>query len=113
MAADPARLRRQMVDAVTADDCLTSWRAALTPWLPSLLAVPRHLFIPETVWVANDTDAPQALVPLHHEQDPDRWLELAYATDYVVTQVDDGHPDRPDLGGAIPTARHRVRSSSR
>ncbi len=101
-----------MVDAVTADDCLTSWRAALMRWLPSLPAVSRHLFIPGTVWVDNDADAPPALVPLHREQDPDRWLELAYATDYVVTG---GRRSRKDRGSAARyrPARHRVRSSSR
>lgn len=34
-------------------------------------------------------------------------LRLTYATgydDYVVTQVDDGHPDGPGLGGSMPTS---------
>lgn len=94
-----------MVDAVIADDCLTGWRTALTPWRPSLLAVPRHLFLPDTVWVDNDAEPPPALVPLHREQDPDRWLEVAYATDDgVATQVDDGHPAGSELGGSMPTS---------
>lgn len=104
MTSDPVRLRRQLVDAVTADDCLARWRATLTPWRTALLSVPRHHFLPDTVWIGNDTDAPPALVPLYREQHPDRWLELAYATDFVVTQVDDGHPTGPDLGGAVPTS---------
>jgi protein-L-isoaspartate(D-aspartate) O-methyltransferase len=104
VTTDPAQLRRQMVDAVTADDCLARWRTTLTPWWPSLQAVPRHRFIPGTVWVDNDTDSPPALVPLHRAQDPARWLELAYATDYVVTQVDDGHPEGPGIGGSVPTS---------
>ncbi|MGQ0775499.1 MAG: hypothetical protein ACT4NY_13930 [Pseudonocardiales bacterium] len=67
---DPEELRRQMVVTVTMDDCLTRWRAALAPWLPSLLAVPRHRFIPGTVWIDNNTGSTPALVPLHREQDP-------------------------------------------
>lgn len=105
MTADPAQLRQQMVDAVTADDYLTSWRTALTPWRSSLLAVPRHRFIPDTVWVDNDGDAPPALVPLHREQAPDRWLSLAYgASDGVATQVDDGHSAGPGPGGSLPSS---------
>ncbi len=62
------------------------WRAAFSE-------VPRHAFIPELVWcqdrdVAGDCD----LVPLHRAEDPQRWLELAYANASVCTQVDDGHP---------------------
>lgn len=104
MATGPAELRRQMVETVTADAFVAGWRAALAPWQRALLAVPRHLFIPGTVWVDNDAEPPPALVPLHRERDPDRWLELAYATDYVVTQVDDGHPEEPELGGSMPTS---------
>jgi protein-L-isoaspartate(D-aspartate) O-methyltransferase len=75
----------------------------LTPWWPALAAVPRHKFIPETVWVKNPLYVP-ALVPVHREEDPARWLELAYSDDYVVTQVDDGRPDGPGLGGTMPTS---------
>jgi protein-L-isoaspartate(D-aspartate) O-methyltransferase len=92
-----------MVEAVMADDFLTGWRAALTPWRPSLLAVARHRFIPDIVWVDND-DGPPALVSLRREQDPDRWLQLAYADDGVVTQVDNGHASGPGLGGSMPTS---------
>lgn len=102
---DPAELRRRMVDAVTAEESLTRWRVAFEPWRPSLLAVPRHRFLPATVWVDNDADPPPALVPLHREQDPDRWLTLAYGADHgVITQVDNGNPEGPGPGGAIPTS---------
>ncbi|MGH3905689.1 MAG: methyltransferase domain-containing protein [Pseudonocardiaceae bacterium] len=100
MTTDPAGLRRQMVDAVTADEQLTRWRAALTPWLPTLHTVPRHLFIPNTVWVDNDADTDPVLVPLHREQDPERWLSLAYDTNEgLATQVDDGQS-----GPGLPTS---------
>jgi protein-L-isoaspartate(D-aspartate) O-methyltransferase len=93
-----------MVDAVMADGFVTDWRVALTPWLPSLLAVARHRFIPDVVWVDNDSGAPPALVPFYREQDPDRWLRLAYASDGVVTQVDDGCPSVPGCGGSMPSS---------
>jgi protein-L-isoaspartate(D-aspartate) O-methyltransferase len=32
------------------------------------------------------------LIPLRRAEDPQRWLELAYANTSVTTQVDDGHP---------------------
>ncbi|MGI9002329.1 MAG: methyltransferase domain-containing protein [Pseudonocardia sp.] len=63
----------------------------------------RHRFLPATVWVDNDADAPPPL--LHREQDPDRWLNLADAADHgVITEVDDGHPAGLGLGGAMPTS---------
>ncbi|MGH3590179.1 MAG: methyltransferase domain-containing protein, partial [Pseudonocardiaceae bacterium] len=104
VTADTAELRRAMVDAVTAEEFLTRWRVAFAPWRASLLSVPRHRFLPPTVWVDNTADPPPTLLPLHREHDPDRWLELAYATDYVITQVDDGHPTGPGSGGSVPTS---------
>jgi protein-L-isoaspartate O-methyltransferase len=47
------------------------------------------------------------LLPLHREDDPDRWLRLTYAAGYdtyVVTQVDDGCPAGPGLAGSMPTS---------
>ncbi|MGH3841648.1 MAG: methyltransferase domain-containing protein [Pseudonocardiaceae bacterium] len=105
VTVDPAELRRGMVDAVTGEEVLRRWRVAFAPWRASLLAVPRHRFLPATVWVDNDADPPPALVPLQREQDPERWLELAYTADHgVITQVDDGHPTGPRLGGSMPTS---------
>ncbi|MGH3839063.1 MAG: methyltransferase domain-containing protein [Pseudonocardiaceae bacterium] len=103
-SVDPAELRRRMVDALTAEEFLTRWRVAFAPWRAPLLTVPRHRFLPATLWVDNDAGPPPALVTLHREQDPERWLTLAYAGDYVITQVDDGHPAGPGLGGAMPTS---------
>lgn len=91
---DSAGLLRQMVGELTAKgDLPPEWREAFR-------SVPRHTFIPDTVWrVDEDTEDVNDLVPLHRSEDPDTWLELAYADDAVITQVDDGHPVGPGLIG--------------
>jgi protein-L-isoaspartate(D-aspartate) O-methyltransferase len=69
----------------------------LTPeWRDTFLAVPRHLFIPDTVWQQDPSiDDPHDMVPVHRREHPQRWLEIAYANRSVTVQVDDGHPVGP------------------
>jgi protein-L-isoaspartate(D-aspartate) O-methyltransferase len=99
---DAAELRARMVDRLSADH-LAGWAAQVAPWLPALATVPRHAFIPDTVWVKNPRHWP-TLLPLHRGDDPARWLALAYGDDAVITQVDDGHPGGPGLAGAMQTS---------
>lgn len=57
---NPGDRLRCLVDKLTASGELTDgWRAAF-------LSVPRHMFIPETIWRDNGT----ALVPLRRADDP-------------------------------------------
>ncbi len=103
---DPAELRARMVEQVMADDEVARWSAAVAPWRAALATVPRHEFIPDTIWVENPGVGP-TLVPLRRDDDPQRWLRLSYRAaydSYVVTQIDDGHPDGPGLGGSMPTS---------
>ena len=81
-------LRQRMVeDLAQRGELDERWRAAFTE-------VARHAFIPELVWRQNrDSEGNCDLVPLHRAEDPQRWLELAYANDSIITQVD-------RLGGA-------------
>jgi protein-L-isoaspartate(D-aspartate) O-methyltransferase len=59
------------------DDLLpVSWRAAYD-------ANPRHLFLPDRVWVTVDE-------PLECAAHPDRWLAYAYSDESVITQLHDG-----------------------
>lgn len=76
---------------------------AWASWRSTLAAVPRHRFIPDTVWFENPDHWP-TLLPLHRDEDPDRWLELTYGDDAVITQVDDGRPSGPGLAGAMQTS---------
>ncbi|MGH3924892.1 MAG: methyltransferase domain-containing protein, partial [Pseudonocardiaceae bacterium] len=102
--ADSAELRAGMVTRLTAMDELARWKEAVAPWWPVLATVPRHRFIPDTVWIENPEPWP-TLVPVDRGDDPDRWLELTYGhDDPVVTQVDDGQPSGPGLAGAMQTS---------
>ncbi len=71
-----------------------------SPWREAMTALPRHLFIPDTIWQQTST----GLLPVHRPQDPDRWRELADGDRYVITQVDDGQPVRPGLAGKLITS---------
>ncbi|MGH3829733.1 MAG: methyltransferase domain-containing protein [Pseudonocardiaceae bacterium] len=85
--ADAEVLRQRMVEGLGQRGELDErWRAALTE-------VPRHEFIPELIWHHDrDTAGHGDLVPLRRRDDPQGWLERAYANVSVTTQVDDGHP---------------------
>lgn len=96
-------LRARMVQRLAANTYLAQWAQAWAPWQPTLAAVPRHRYLPDTVWIDNEGDGP-ALLPLRRSDDPDRWLKLAYCDEAVVIQVDDGRPTGPDLAGRIPTS---------
>jgi protein-L-isoaspartate(D-aspartate) O-methyltransferase len=52
-------------------------------WRGAYDAHPRHLFLPDRVWVSIDE-------PLDRGSDPQRWLAYAYSDDSVITQLHDG-----------------------
>jgi len=80
---DPDGRLRRLVDELTdSGELIPVWRA-------SFLAVPRHRFLPDTVW----RPAGRGLRPLRRVDDPQGWLDRAYERESVVIQVDDGHPD--------------------
>ncbi|WP_203909562.1 rRNA adenine N-6-methyltransferase family protein [Rhizocola hellebori] len=51
-------------------------------WRPVWQRVPRHLFVPDTLWVNE--------LPLSRQGDPDGWAEAAYADLPLITLYDDG-----------------------
>jgi len=91
---EPESLSGQMLDRLTDS-------GELTPvWSEAFAAVPRHQFIPDTIWVNDGA----GLVPLHRCADPQEWMQRAYGPTAVITQVDDGHPAGPDGRGHYITS---------
>jgi protein-L-isoaspartate O-methyltransferase len=74
--SDRARHAHQDLAQRLGDALPSRWRAAYD-------AHPRHLFLPDRVWVRIDK-------PLDRTADPDRWLAYAYSDDSVITQLHDG-----------------------
>jgi protein-L-isoaspartate(D-aspartate) O-methyltransferase len=86
---DPESLCGQMLDRLASSGELSS------AWSEAFAAVPRHRFIPDTIWLTDH----DGLVPLHRREDPQEWMRRAYASAAVVTQVDDGRPAGPGERG--------------
>ncbi len=72
-------------------------------WGEAFVQVPRHLFIPDTIWLV-DHDGGGRLRPLCHDDDPDRWLRCAYQDRPVDIQVDDGHPAADGTGYEVTSS---------
>ena len=92
----PDQIRAELLATLVATGALTE------DWRPAFEAVPRHLFIPETIWRV-DRAAGARLVPLRRGDDPELWLRLAYRDAPVDTQVDDGEPG-PDGGWDVTSS---------
>jgi protein-L-isoaspartate(D-aspartate) O-methyltransferase len=96
------RLVEQLVDAGVLDD----------RWRPGFAEVPRHVFIPDTVWRpavvrGRDGERPvpeNVLQPVRRGDDPAAWLTHVYRNTHVVTQVDDGVPAGPGGTGLMATS---------
>ncbi|WP_086819841.1 methyltransferase domain-containing protein [Allokutzneria sp. NRRL B-24872] len=78
-------LREDLVRALTDSGELSA------RWREAFLAVPRHAFLPDTIWYSDP------LKRLSRNENPTEWLAAAYADDCVVTQLDDGTQDGPGL----------------
>ncbi len=60
-------------------------------WRGALLAVPRHLFIPERAWVHLEDGAGY---PIDRTVDEEKWLDAVYSNEVaIITQLDDGRAD--------------------
>lgn len=57
-------------------------------WLGALHAVPRHHYIPDTIYPGS-----RDFIPLHRAEKPEEWLKFVYTDDAITTQVDNGHPN--------------------
>lgn len=75
-----------------------------TEWRPSFLVMPRHQFIPNTIWRPDPDRRGPDLVPLRRDEQPDQWLKVAAGDDFVITQVDDGNPVGGHVGNLITSS---------
>ncbi|WP_345025226.1 rRNA adenine N-6-methyltransferase family protein, partial [Actinomadura keratinilytica] len=88
--SDAEALNQRLIDKLADAGMMTD------RWRPPFLAVPRHRFVPDVIWVdAEDGE----LITRRREDDPAAWLETAYADEPIVTQVDDGAT--PDTGRGL------------
>ncbi|WP_018656023.1 methyltransferase domain-containing protein [Actinomadura flavalba] len=96
--AGAERLAARMIAGLTeSGELAPEWRGAFEK-------VARHQFIPDTVWVEDG----RGLAPVRREEDETAWLELCYADDAVITQVDDGVPAGADeIGDEITSSASR------
>ncbi|WP_063733530.1 methyltransferase domain-containing protein [Streptomyces sp. RTd22] len=71
------------------------------PWMRhAWMAVPRHQFVPDTVWVVEGG----LYRPFRRGDDPQRWARMVYdPVQSIAIQVDDGAPAAPH-GGDVPTS---------
>lgn len=82
---------------------LGSVRRVAPEWASAFEAVPREWFVPDVVWRRNPDG--RGWLPVDRASEPDRWSALVAADDFVVTQVDDGHPELPGgLGRAVTSS---------
>jgi protein-L-isoaspartate O-methyltransferase len=73
-------------------------------WAEVMQAVPRHRYIPDTIY-RHQRDRPgNDLVPLHRHEQPDEWLHLVYSDESVNTQVDGGRPDADGTGFEVTSS---------
>ncbi|MER7848469.1 methyltransferase domain-containing protein [Kitasatospora sp. NPDC096077] len=92
----PEALRAALVTALTDSGALTA------DWARAFAAVPRHEFLPATIWAdenGGDTECSRTV-------DPEQWMRLAYSDVPIVTQWDDGSEgDRstPTSSASMPT----------
>ncbi|WP_020667020.1 methyltransferase domain-containing protein [Amycolatopsis nigrescens] len=72
-------------------------------WKRPFLAVDRERFIPETIWRPKPDG--RGYLPVRRDEDPVAWREPIHRDEFIVTQVDDGVPARPDgIGRSITSS---------
>ncbi|MFB7665638.1 methyltransferase domain-containing protein [Kitasatospora sp. NPDC056138] len=92
--------RRRLASALIADGSLTS------DWLPAYNAVPRHLFVPATVW-PGQADGVRQGEAVNRYTDPTGWWNAVYSDVPLTTQWDDGQHTGDDWG-TMPTSSNSM-----
>lgn len=70
-------------------------------WRRLFADVPRASFLPDRIWIDNDTGP--GFAPVSRTDDPARWLAAVAADEPVVTQIDLGD-ERPGIAGSFPSS---------
>ncbi|GLZ16126.1 protein-L-isoaspartate O-methyltransferase [Actinomadura sp. NBRC 104425] len=84
MTANPDVRNRAMTAALRAAGVLTDARVEA-----AMHAVPRHLFAPDTGWLAPDNGAGPGRA-INRHTDPDGWWDAVYSDGSIITQREDG-----------------------
>lgn len=74
----------------------------LGPWREAFLAVPRHRFLPDVVWVRRRGEC--GPVRVDRRVAPGEWFDLAYQDVSVIVQVNDGAAADPTNGPDWPSS---------
>lgn len=91
---DPEALNRRLIDELAAAGKLPA------SWHEPFIAMPRHLFVPDTIW-----DGPgQSLRARRRDDDAAGWLETVYHDEPIVTQVDDGATPETAIGRRVTSS---------
>ncbi|MEU1420185.1 methyltransferase domain-containing protein [Kitasatospora sp. NPDC005751] len=92
--------RARLASALIANGSLT------TDWLASYDAVPRHLFVPDTIWPGRADGVRQGRA-VHRDTDPAAWWEAVHSDVPLTTQWDDGEHTGDDVG-TMPTSSNSM-----
>ncbi|MCC9307224.1 methyltransferase domain-containing protein [Kitasatospora sp. RB6PN24] len=84
------------IQALIANGSLTS------DWLAAYHAVPRHLFVPDTIWPGHADGVCQGEA-VNRRSDPAGWWHAVYSDVPLTTQWDDGE-HTGDVRGTMPTS---------
>jgi protein-L-isoaspartate O-methyltransferase len=99
-AADPVTMTAPILPV--SPQWLPSVRHVAPGWATTFEAMPREWFVPQVVWRRNPHG--RGWLALDRVEDPDAWAQLVARDDFVVTQVDDGHPSLPGGVGRAVTS---------
>jgi protein-L-isoaspartate(D-aspartate) O-methyltransferase len=98
MTTSPSVLSRRLYDDLADRGQVTR------QWAAALHAVPRHAFVPETIYRHERGRGGNDLVPVRRAEQPDEWLNLVYADQPVNTQVNNGRPEPDGTGREVTSS---------
>ena len=76
-----------------ADELAESGDLESPHWREALLAVPRHMFIPDIAYADPNDPSASNQYPVNRKADPQTWWRAVYTDTVLVTQLDDGAGD--------------------